>query len=166
MVPVMAGNQHICEQLHRALRSRAFRAAAGLRNLLAFVVEETMAGRGDEPKEYVLGARVLRKGASFDPKLDPIVRVQMRRLRDRLRQYYATEGRHDPIVIDLQKGRYVPMIDDRTSADDGGAQQPGDSQRTPWAGLSAHELDLRARYLLGLRSVTHVREAAAVVEEV
>jgi tetratricopeptide (TPR) repeat protein len=167
MVPVMAGNQHICEQLNRVLRSRAFRAAGGLRNLLAFVVEETMAGRGDELKEYVLGARVLRKGASFDPKLDPIVRVQMRRLRDRLRQYYTTEGRHDPIVIDLQKGRYVPMIEDHTeSADDDGAQQPGDSQRTPWADLSAYELDLRARYLLSLRSVTHVREAAAVVEEV
>lgn len=61
-----------------------------------------------ELEEYVLGAEALGKGETFDPKADPIVRVQMRRLRARLNGYYATEGRLDPIWIEIPIGSYTP----------------------------------------------------------
>jgi hypothetical protein len=78
--------------------------------LLRFVVDETLAGRGDRIKEYSLGVSVLGKADSFDPKADPIVRVQMRRLRERLARYYANQGRNDSLVIDIPKGRYMPAF--------------------------------------------------------
>lgn len=61
-------------------------------------------------KEYVLGVEVFDKDVSFDPRTDPIVRVQARRLRTRLARYYETEGRADPILIDLPKGGYAPVF--------------------------------------------------------
>ena len=70
--------------LEKIQRSGVFSAADSLRRLLRFVVHETIAGRGGDVKEYSLAVSVLGKGDSFDPKADPIVRVQMRRLREHL----------------------------------------------------------------------------------
>lgn len=152
-------------QLQRILQSKAFRAAEGLRNLLAFIVEEHLGGRGDALKEYLLGVIALGKGASFDPKLDPIVRVQMGRLRQRLKRYYASEGRRDPLVIELCPGTYSPTIHEQQAAADDG-DEPPPAERDEWSSFSASDLHLRALYLLGQRSVDGVREAAAVVEDV
>jgi tetratricopeptide (TPR) repeat protein len=124
-----------------------------------------LAGRGENLKEYPLGAIVLGKGTSFDPKLDPIVRVQMRRLRQHLEQYYATEGRGDAIVIDLSRGTYIPAIHTHSPRAHHDHDRPS-PQRDGWSGFAAYELHLRARYLLGEMSVAAVREAAALVEEI
>ena len=53
---------------------------------------------------------MLGRGARFDPKLDTIVRVQFRRLRAKLEQYYANEDKADPVLIEFEKGGYVPGI--------------------------------------------------------
>src|SRR2546429_6966235 len=97
-------------ELEKIVNSRLFKDAGSLRELLRYTVRETVGGRGGDLKEYVLGATVLRKGESFDPKADPIVRVQMRRLRGRLERYYATEGRDDALVVDIPKGAYTPTF--------------------------------------------------------
>lgn len=73
-------------------------------------MEETLAGRADRLKEYSLGAEVFGRGAEFDPRMDPIVRVQARNLRARLVQYYAGPGDSDPILIELPKRTYVPVF--------------------------------------------------------
>jgi tetratricopeptide (TPR) repeat protein len=102
---------HVIEsQLEKILRSDIFTKADSLRRLLRFVVDETVAGRGEDIKEYSLGVSVLGKGDSFDPKADPIVRVQMRRLREHLARYYASDGRREPLIIDIPKGRYMPAF--------------------------------------------------------
>jgi predicted ATPase len=100
----------IAAHLEAILSSPAFKAADSLRELLRFTVHETLAGRGDDLKEYVLGSTVLRKGEAFDPKADGIVRVQMRRLRERLAQYYAAEGRTERLRIEIPKGTYAPVF--------------------------------------------------------
>jgi tetratricopeptide (TPR) repeat protein len=97
-------------ELEKIVNSRLFKDAGSLRELLRYTVRETVAGRGGDLKEYLLGATVLRKGEAFDPKADPIVRVQMRRLRGRLERYYATEGRHDALVVGMPKGAYTPTF--------------------------------------------------------
>jgi hypothetical protein len=97
-------------QLEKILRSTAFKTSDSLRELLRFTVYETVEGRGAELKEYLIGAAVLRKASTFDPKADPIVRVQMHRLRERLDRYYDTEGRSDTLRIDIPKGTYAPLF--------------------------------------------------------
>jgi tetratricopeptide (TPR) repeat protein len=100
----------IRSHLERVLSSATFATADSLRRLLRFVVEEAIAGRGEDVKEYSLGVSVLDRGASFDPKADPIVRVQMRRLREHLTRYYDAEGHNDLLIIDIPKGRYLPTF--------------------------------------------------------
>ena len=101
------------EQLDRILRSEAFQHADRLKRFLAFIVEEALAGRQSELKEYVIGVQVFRKDASFDPRTDPIVRVQARRLRAKLFRYYREDGRADTLAIDLPKGGYAPLFKSR-----------------------------------------------------
>ena len=100
----------IRDALARVLASGAFARSGQLQRLLRFVVEETIAGRGDRLKEYVIGVEVFSRPAAFDPRLDSLVRVEARRLRAALEAYYQGDGRADPVVIDLQKGSYVPSF--------------------------------------------------------
>src|SRR5918994_7086606 len=76
-------------QLDRILSSTTFQQVDRLKRFLHFIVSEYVEGRGDELKEYVVGVQVFGKEPSFDPRTDPIVRVQARRLRSRLERYYA-----------------------------------------------------------------------------
>jgi TolB-like protein/Tfp pilus assembly protein PilF len=107
--------QDIRAQLQKILLSSTFVNSESLIRILRAIVLETIEGRGDQLKEYVLGAVVLGKGPSFDPKADPIVRIQVGRLRSRLDRYYQTGGCEDPIIIEIPKGRYVPVFHPRVT---------------------------------------------------
>ncbi len=100
----------IVAQLDRILSSKAFRQADRLKRFLTFTVKETMAGHGEQLKEFVIGVEVFGKGPSFDPRNDPIVRVQARRLRAQLARYYHDEGQSDETLIELPKGGYTPTF--------------------------------------------------------
>ena len=100
----------IQQQLERLLASATFRQVDRLKRFVSFVVFEAIAGRSDQLKEYVIGVQVFDKETSFDPRADPIVRVQARRLRARLVRYYQEEGRPDEVMIDLPKGGYAPAF--------------------------------------------------------
>jgi TolB-like protein/Flp pilus assembly protein TadD len=106
-------DEQLRQQLERIVGSRAFQPVQGLQRFLSFVVNETKAGRGDRLKEFVVGVEVFDKEPSFDPRKDPIVRVQARRLRTRLAAYYADEGQNDKIFIDLPKGHYAAVFKGR-----------------------------------------------------
>jgi TolB-like protein/Tfp pilus assembly protein PilF len=94
-------------QLDKILASRAFGRTESLSRLLRYLVEHSTQGHGESLKEYTIGVQALGRPEAFDPRSDPIVRVQARRLRARLEEYYRTEGGTDPVVIELAKGRYV-----------------------------------------------------------
>ena len=94
-------------QLHRILGGSAFVDAERASRFLRFIVESALEGRAGEIKESVIGVEVLGRSPSFDPKTDPIVRVEAGRLRIRLSTYYENEGKADPILISLPKGGYV-----------------------------------------------------------
>jgi serine/threonine-protein kinase len=96
--------------LDRILASKAFRQVDRLQRFLSFIVNESLSGSGDNLKEFVIGVEVFGKESSFDPRMDPIVRVQARRLRIRLTRYYREEGQRDDILIDLPKGGYAPLF--------------------------------------------------------
>ena len=63
-------------QLNRILASRIFHQADRLKRFIGFIVEETIAGRGTHLKEFLVGMEVFGKDSRFDPRTDPIVRVQ------------------------------------------------------------------------------------------
>ena len=96
-------------QLERILTSEVFSRSQQLRRFLSFIVEQRLAGQGPSLKEAVLAHELYGKSTDFDGGTDPVVRVDARRLRDKLREYY--EGRSDPVVISLPKGSYVPVFE-------------------------------------------------------
>lgn len=118
----------IRQQLDRILASVTFQKVERLKCFISFIVTETAAGRGAQLKEYVVGTAVFGKDPSFDPRNDPIVRVQARRLRVRLDTYFKEEGGADEVIIELPKGGYVPQFrlrGDGEAASSGGSIAPG-----------------------------------------
>jgi len=105
--------QRVRLQLDRILASAAFADAERASSFLRFVVERKLEGHAGEIKESVIAVEVLNRPTSFDSKTDPIVRVEARRLRDRLSAYYEAEGGADPVLISLPKGGYVPEFTER-----------------------------------------------------
>lgn len=106
--------EDVREQLARILASESFRNAQRSSALLRYLVEQTLAGRGESIKEYTLGVDALGRDASFDPRTDPIARVEASRLRSRLEAYYGSEGAIDPVLVTLPRGGYVPQFQKRT----------------------------------------------------
>ena len=104
------------QQLTRILTSKTFSRVDRLKRFVDFIVTESVEGRGGDLKEYVIGVQVFGKDTGFDPRTDPIVRVQARRLRTRLARYYLDEGNSDEVVVDLPKGGYAPVFKPRGDA--------------------------------------------------
>ena len=101
--------------LEQVMHSARLRSAVQLRRFLAFVVEESLSGRGDKLKAYTIATRALGRPSDFDPGKDPIVRVEATRLRAALTAYYAEEGRDVLIRIHMLPGSYRPLIELRES---------------------------------------------------
>ena len=97
--------------MEKILSSQAFASAERSRRLLRFIVESTIDGHADRLKEYELGVEALGRPTSFDPRIDPIARVEVSRLRSRLDRYYANEGRTDVVIISLPKGAYLASFE-------------------------------------------------------
>ncbi len=109
------------EQVEFALaqieQSAAFRNSPRHRALLRHLVTRWLADDAASLKETLIGVEVFgRSAASFDPKLDSIVRVEARRLRARLNCYHAGPGRDAALRIELPVGSYVPLVASREAA--------------------------------------------------
>jgi hypothetical protein len=98
------------EQLESILNSSQFRNSAVLQSFLRFITEQALENSGDNLSEYFIATQVFCRGPEFDSAEDTIVRTQAYRLRLKLNQYYNTDGIHDPIVIEVPKGHYVPSF--------------------------------------------------------
>ena len=98
-------------ELERILHSRCFRTRKALRKFLAFIVQQTLAGKHDSITQYRIATEALGKAADFTAGDNPLVRVQARRLRHLLAEYYASEGRFNPIRITLPANRYYPSFE-------------------------------------------------------
>ncbi|NHZ93144.1 hypothetical protein F2P45_29650 [Massilia sp. CCM 8733] len=97
--------------LGRLLASAPFAKAHRMRRLLRFLVERRMACPAQSFKEMIIGIEVFdRDPARYDPAEDPIVRVQMGRLRKRLQTYYAMESVHADVIFSVPLGSFAPTI--------------------------------------------------------
>ena len=103
-------------QLQKILDDALFTRTQRMSRFLRFGVEHALAGTGHEVKEYLVGVDVFDRPKDYDPRVDPIVRVEARRLRSKLRSYYASSGKKDELIIDFPKGAYAAAFEWRSSA--------------------------------------------------
>jgi adenylate cyclase len=120
--------------LAKMLETNVFAHAERQKRLLAYLVSQTLAGRSDRLKGYTIGIDVFDRSSDFDPSVEPIVRVETARLRAKLREYYADEGRRDPVRIGIPKGAYLVRICDSVDAP-GGADASGKEEKPSLAVL-------------------------------
>lgn len=79
-----------------------------LSKLLQFLGDRYLEGRIDEITEYSIATEVFgRSKTSFDCATDSIARVELHRLRKRLKEYYLTEGRDHSLVITIPQRTYI-----------------------------------------------------------
>jgi eukaryotic-like serine/threonine-protein kinase len=97
------------EQLAKILASPMFINAARASRFLQFVTNRALDGAADEIKEYVIAVEVFGRKESYDSREHSAVRVEAARLRQRLQTYYDSHP-EDRLVIDLPKGKYVPVF--------------------------------------------------------
>jgi TolB-like protein/tetratricopeptide (TPR) repeat protein len=98
----------IRDALTRILESSPFVQSDRLRGFLRFTVETTLAGTAETLKEYVIGTEVYGRKPPYHPSADSIVRSEARRLRGKLKEYYESVGKDDPVFIYYRPGSYVP----------------------------------------------------------
>lgn len=107
--PEIISASEIQSQLDRIVKE-AFRGPSMMTRFLEYTVERTLAGDPDSLKESVIGVDACGRGANFDPRTDPIVRVTANRIRAKLDSYYAGPGLDDPVRIQYNPGSYVPVF--------------------------------------------------------
>ncbi len=102
--------EQVRTQLDRILASQELQGSDRLCRFLRFTVAARLRGEQDQIKEYLIGREVFDRNGDYDPRIDPIVRVEARRLRRKLEEYYAGPGLADPVRIEFPKGSYVPVF--------------------------------------------------------
>jgi len=91
------------------LESPQFVRSPKMARLLTYLVEQKLAGRGEGCKEIVIAAEVYGRGQDYDPSVDSLVRVEISRLRGKLRAHYATAGSAAGVVFEIPAGSYEPQ---------------------------------------------------------
>ncbi len=96
------------EALNRILASPTFEKSGRARELLQYLVDEELEGRGGNIKGFTIAVDVFGRDAAFDASNDPLVRVHVGRLRELLTQYYTVDGASAQVRIRIPKGGYRP----------------------------------------------------------
>ena len=108
--------EDIQRQLGKIVHSKVFRHCSALQRLLQYLVAKAASDPYGEIKEYTIGVEVFDRGHNYDPQNDTIVRVQIHRLRQKVKEYYESEGINDPILVEIPKGHYIPAFESRPNA--------------------------------------------------
>jgi tetratricopeptide (TPR) repeat protein len=114
---LLPSSDEVKTALQRILASDPFLRSERLTHFLTYVVEKSMQGQSGDLKEYCIGVEVCGRKDSYDTRIDPVVRVEARRLRSALDLYYANDGKADAVQIALPKGGYVPCFSFPKTAD-------------------------------------------------
>lgn len=134
--------EEIQKQLNKLIHSKAFRHATALQRLLQYLISKALEDPFADIKEYTIGTEVFDRGADYDPQTDTIVRVQIHRLRQKVKEYYESEGANDPILVEIPKGHYIPTFEMRAAT----AKTNGANQTAETAGANKEQSgDVEAR---------------------
>jgi hypothetical protein len=150
------------EQVQRVLESQLFRVSELQRRLLKYLAEKSLSGEADQLKEYTLGVEALSKPESYDPRHDSSVRLQASKLRQKILEYYLTEGQADPVHIDFPRGRFKLVF---TSREPDAAERSAGELTSKWRRaaivLGAALAIAVCLCIYGVMSVTRLRDAAS-----
>jgi hypothetical protein len=94
-------------QIERLANSHALHSSESLCKLLRYLAKHALDHPGSPIKEYQIATEVFGRSGDFDPQVDSMVRVQAGRLRQKLAEYYNSDGAEDPMVVEFPKGTYV-----------------------------------------------------------
>ena len=100
--------KNITNALQKITDHKSFKYSKRSIGFLNYICHLTMEGKQDHIKEYSIGVDAFELDTTFDPQLDPRVRVEARRLRKKLEDYYKQSGKDDPVRIFIPKGSYIP----------------------------------------------------------
>ena len=103
-------NEVILDQVKRILKYRAFKVSKVLSAFLTYIVHEAIDGRAEQLKEYNIAVHVFRKPLDFNPGECGVVRVNARRLRDALNDFYSKNNKENGCEIFIPKGGYIPVF--------------------------------------------------------
>src|SRR5258708_9276704 len=109
-VAVRLGDSTLTESLDQLLASKTFRRSGQLKRLLVYLRDATISTDPLVWSETSIGAKAFGR-RDFNPKLDTIVRVEMRRLRQKLDEYYAGEGAESAVRLRFERSTYRPYVE-------------------------------------------------------
>lgn len=118
----------IREELERIIGSADFPASARNRRVLQYIVQCALQDRREEATALNIATRVYGRPKSFNPCKDPIVRIEMTRLRRDLETYYLKSGRGNALRISIPRGGYFPEVSRPVS----GEVSPAAAQASPF----------------------------------
>jgi hypothetical protein len=124
---------HSRELLERIAASDRFKKSKRLRDLLLFLGERSLQDPYCTLREQEIGVEVFGRSPDYDTSHDTLVRVHVSQLRKKLQDYFLTEGRKEPLVIEVPKGSYVPVFRPRTEIADTEPEAPPTRSTRPWS---------------------------------
>jgi len=96
--------------IERVISSSQFRSSLRLREFLLYIAECALKGTPEAATEQQIGVHVFRRPPGYNSSEDSIVRTHARLLRQRLAEYFSTEGAAEPTIIEVPKGHYLPTF--------------------------------------------------------
>src|SRR5258708_17429275 len=120
--------------VQRIVCSAPFQKSTRLRELLQYLVEQTLHGNAHELTEQHIGNALFHKPSDYSPLEDSSVRVHVRQLRLKLHEYFNEDGRNEPIILEIPKGSYAPVF--RLAQQAETLSTPAEPKATPAAALS------------------------------
>lgn len=93
-------------EFERILSSQTFSSAPRVKQLLRYLAERYLNGNTGPARELTIAVEVFNRSQSFEPRIDPIVRVEICRLRAKLKEYYGDGGGGSSIRISVPRGAY------------------------------------------------------------
>jgi len=163
MLPDMDAN-HL--QIQRIVSSKAFKTSEVHRNLLTYLADKSLAGEAHTLKEYTVGLDVFGKPPSYDPRQESVVRMHVGRLRQKLAEYYRTDGADDSIMVDLPKGGFAVTFEARP------VPEPSDGMplaASPWPqrrGFSTREIALAGLLAVAIGAAGYFAVRLSTVQKV
>jgi hypothetical protein len=143
------------ETMRRILTSRHFVNAPTKQRFLQLICESYLNGRASELNEYMIGCELYDRDESYNPALDPIVRVGAHGLRKRLEAYYKGEGKDDEIILEIPHGSYAPSFIRRAALQEN-SEPAKDAPEAPGSGafIEKHSKTLLNLLVISLMIIT------------
>jgi len=159
---VTAPEPDVCQvQVQRIIQSKTFKSSEVHRNLLNYLSDKSLSGEGHTLKEYTVGLDVFGKPPTYDPRQESVVRMHVGRLRQKLAEYYRTEGTTDGVIVDLPKGAFTLTFESRPSVEPPATVAAQAHDAASSRNFSQRELVLAAALLIAVVTAAYFGARAA-----